>query len=73
MFFGGIALIALGSIYIWKPTLFRRSMWLRTSIAIRLLSEPNYIRYMKGLGVLLIVIGLAFVLHSLFGAARPFG
>jgi hypothetical protein len=45
----GVALILGGAIYLWKPTSFRRGIWLKTSIAVRLLSETNYVRYMRGL------------------------
>lgn len=57
----GIFFIALGFVYLWKPTLFRRWFWMKTSIAIRTLSETNYIRYMRGLGVLLIIAGIALI------------
>jgi hypothetical protein len=32
-------------------------MWLKTSIAIRLLSEEGYRKYIKGLGVVFILAG----------------
>ena len=54
----GLVLIAIGFIYLLKPTLFRRGIWLKTSIAVRTLSEENYIRYMRALGILLIAGGL---------------
>ena len=61
----GVALILLGSLYLWKPTIFRRGLWLKTSIAVRTLSEANYIRYMRGLGIVLIVVGLALIVVAL--------
>jgi uncharacterized protein YjeT (DUF2065 family) len=64
----GIVLVLFGSLYLWKPTLFRRGIWMRTSIAIRLLSETNYTRYMRGLGVVFIVAGLALIVA---GALNP--
>jgi hypothetical protein len=64
----GIVLVLFGSLYLWKPTLFRRGIWMGTSIAIRLLSETNYTRYMRGLGVALIVAGLALIVA---GALNP--
>ena len=57
----GVALILLGSLYLWKPTIFRRGLWLKTSVAVRTLSETNYIRYMRGLGTVLIVAGLTLI------------
>jgi hypothetical protein len=62
----GIVLIAIGVIYLVKPTLFRRGIWLKTSIAIRVLSEENYIRYMRILGVVLIVGGLVLAIGAMF-------
>ena len=53
----GLFLIVIGLDYLVKPTLFRRWFWMRTSIAIRLLSEKNYIIYMRVLGVIFIVVG----------------
>lgn len=63
--FVGAALILLGLLYLWKPTVCRRGIWLTTSIAVRTLSETNYIRYMRGLGIVLIVAGLTLVVIAL--------
>ena len=60
----GIALILIGAFYVWKPTIFRRGLWMKTSIAIRTLSETNYTRYMRGLGLVLIVAGVVLILHD---------
>jgi hypothetical protein len=60
--FYGIALILFGMLYLWKPTIFRRGLWMKTSIAIRMLSEENYTRYMRGLGVVFIIAGVALIL-----------
>jgi hypothetical protein len=61
----GLVLIAIGIIYLVKPTLFRRGIWLKTSIAIRVLSEENYVRYMRILGVVLIVGGLVIAIGAI--------
>jgi hypothetical protein len=61
----GIALILIGAFYVWKPTIFRRGLWMKTSIAIRTLSETNYTRYMRGLGLVLIVAGIVLILHDM--------
>ena len=60
----GLVLIAFGLVYLWKPTIFRRGVLMRTSLAIRHTSEQGYIRYMRvlgaiwiGAGALLIVLG----------------
>lgn len=60
----GVMLIASGVVYLRKPNVFRRGIWMKTSIAIRFLSEDNYRRYMKGLGAVFIVIGAALVLFA---------
>jgi hypothetical protein len=62
----GIVLILFGALYIWKPTIFRRGLWMKTSIAIRVLSEDNYTRYMRGLGVVFVVAGIALILFGTF-------
>jgi hypothetical protein len=60
----GLFLIAVGVIYLVKPTIFRRGIWLKTSIAVRTLSEENYIRYMRILGAVIIVAGLALIIRA---------
>jgi hypothetical protein len=57
----GLILIGLGVLYLRRPALYRRGMWLKTSLAIRLLSEEGYKRYIKGLGVLFIVAGACLI------------
>jgi hypothetical protein len=61
----GIVFIVTGAIYLWKPTIFRRGVWMKTSIAIRTLSETNYTRYMRGLGFVLVIAGGALILSKL--------
>jgi hypothetical protein len=65
MFIGGAVLIVTGCVYLWKPGLYRRGLWMKTSIAIRLLSEQNYARYIKGLGVAYICIGVALLVAAI--------
>jgi hypothetical protein len=62
---GGLVLLVFGIAYLRRPTIFRRGIWSKTSIAIRLLSRGGYVTYMRFLGVSLIVAGVALVL---FGA-----
>jgi hypothetical protein len=57
--FTGLVLIAIGILYLRKPDLFRRGIWLKTSIAQRALSPEGYLKYMRGLGVFHIVLGIA--------------
>jgi hypothetical protein len=47
-----------------KPTLFRRGIWLKTSIAVRTLSEQNYVRYMRIMGALLVIVGLLLIVQA---------
>lgn len=63
--FIGIALIAMGVLYLRKPIMYRRGIWMKTSIAIRLLSEENYRRYIQGIGILEIAIGVGFIIWAL--------
>jgi hypothetical protein len=57
-----IMLIVLGAVYLAKPDIFKRGIWVKTSIAQRTLSPTNYVRYMRGLGVVFIIIGLALII-----------
>jgi hypothetical protein len=61
----GIVFIVIGAIYIWKPTIFRRGLWMKTSIAIRALSETNYTRYMRGLGFVLVIAGVVLIIGTM--------
>lgn len=57
--FCGLVLVVFGVLYIARPAVYRKGLWMRTSVAIRLLSEAAYKRYIKALGVTFIVVGLA--------------
>jgi hypothetical protein len=39
---------------------------MKTSVAIRFLSEDNHRTYMRGLGVILVMIGVVLILLALF-------
>ena len=60
----GFVLAAIGIVYLVKPTLFRRGIWLKTSIAVRTLSEQYYVRYMRAMGVLLVIVGLLLIVQA---------
>lgn len=64
LIFAGLILIAFGGFYIKKPTIYRRGIWLKTSLAIRFLSEEGYKRYIKGIGVVYILIGCGLIIWS---------
>jgi hypothetical protein len=55
----GVVLTILGIIYRVKPDLFKRWFWKKTSIALQMLNPEAYVKYMKGLGWLYILGGLA--------------
>jgi uncharacterized protein YjeT (DUF2065 family) len=59
--FAGWFLIVVGVIYLLKPDIFRRGIWKRTSIAQRTLSPEGYLKYMRWVGVVTIVIGILFL------------
>ena len=63
----GAVMIAFGLLYLSNPVVYRRGIWMKTSLAIRFLSEENYRRYMRGLGVMFIAIGIALILSALLG------
>jgi hypothetical protein len=46
--FAGVFLIAVGILYLRKPNLFRRGIWVKTGIAERNLSPEKYIKYHAG-------------------------
>jgi hypothetical protein len=54
----GLLMIAFGILYVVKPDIYRRWPWKKTDIAQRLLAPEKYIRLMRFLGVLFIVIGI---------------
>lgn len=55
----GVGLIGTGALYLRNPNIYRRGLWLKTSIAIRMLSPEQYKMYIRVLGALLIFAGLA--------------
>ena len=65
-FLAGVMLVGIGAVYLNRPDIFRRGIWMKTSLAIRLLSEDNCRKYRKGLGIALIVIGAALIVLGLF-------
>jgi hypothetical protein len=62
----GVFLITVGVLYLRKPNLLRRGLWMKTGIAERNLSPGAYIKYMRGVGVFDIVVGVALLAWALF-------
>ena len=57
MTFAGIWLLIIGIIYILKPDIFRRGIWLRTGLLETKLTPEAYVKFMRVLGALCIVAG----------------
>ena len=64
MLLAGVVLIVFGALYVRRPSVYRRGLWLKTSLAIRLLSEANYRRYMRGLGIVFVVTGVVLAAYG---------
>jgi len=64
---GGLVLIVFGIAHLRWPTMFRRGIFLKTSVAIRSLSRESYVTYMNVLGVLFILAGIVVVLLGALG------
>ena len=67
----GIVFIVFGAIYMWNPTIFRRGIWMKTSVAIRVLSEAIYVRYMRGLGLILVITGIVLIVFETVSQGEP--
>jgi hypothetical protein len=64
----GFSLIAVGILYLCRPNLFRRGIWMKTSIAIRNLSPEAYLKYVRGVGVFNIALGIALLVWGLWAS-----
>ena len=62
----GAVLILFGFAYLRWPAMYRRGIFLRTSVAVRSLSEDQYATFMRILAMLLIVSGVALLLYGAF-------
>ena len=61
MFLFSILLIVLGIVYRKYPNIYRRGIWLKTSITIRMMTPETYESYMRKLGAVFIALGSLFV------------
>lgn len=57
--FFSILLVLLGIVYLVKPNIFKRWFWTKTSIAQRYFGPDGYEKYMRCLGIICILIGIA--------------
>lgn len=55
----GVILIVFGVLYVIKPDIFQRWFWKKTAISQRLLTPEQNMIYMRVLGVLLVILGIA--------------
>ena len=60
----GWLLIIAGIVYLAKPNVFRRGMWVKTSIAQRHLSPEGYVRYMRVVGLSCVVVGIVLLVWT---------
>ena len=57
MTLNGIILLVFGLIYLVRPGIFRIGFWKKTDIMQRMLSPENYIKYMRVLGLVFVLLG----------------
>ena len=62
----GLIFIVFGLLYIVKPGIYRRWFWKTTDIFQQKLSPANYIKFMRGVGVVLLVLGVVFLILGKF-------
>ena len=67
----GFAGVAIGSLYIWKPNLYRGTRLARRSLAMRRLSPRGYTLFMRLLGGVQILLGTVLIGQGLI--ARTLG
>ncbi|KGE21956.1 hypothetical protein B1H38_16670 [Leptospira borgpetersenii serovar Ballum] len=60
----GIALIFIGILYIVKPDIFKRWFWTKTSLAQRFFKPDQYLIYMRSIGIISILLGLAAIVFD---------
>lgn len=60
----GISLIAIGTLYIFKPDIFKRWIWTETSLAQRFFKPEHYLIYMRSIGGILILLGFASIIFD---------
>ncbi len=58
----GLILIGFGLLYVRRPAIYRRGLWMKTSLAVRYLSEAQYRAYIKGIGYVFMLVGIVLVL-----------
>ncbi len=64
MFRIGIILVLFGIIYLIKPNIYKRWIWKKTNILQRNLSPANYLKFMRILGGIFILVGILLLLKG---------
>ena len=64
----GSVFVLCGGIYVVHPDILRRGHLLRTSLAIRKFSPGGYVKYMRGLGIVFMAIGIVLFVYGLRNA-----
>ena len=54
----GLVSIAFGALYLFKPGIFRRGIWMKTSLAMRYLSPEAYRKYVRVIGAVWVLLGI---------------
>jgi uncharacterized protein YjeT (DUF2065 family) len=62
----GLILAIFGLVYVIKPDLYRRWFWKKTDILQQKLSPQKYIRFMRFLGVVFLLVGTALMIFGNF-------
>jgi hypothetical protein len=60
----GIILTGFGMLYLMKPTIFMKGIWKERAITQHLFTPQQYSVYMRILGAIFIVAGIALILVS---------
>jgi hypothetical protein len=60
----GFILIAFGILYLIKPNLFQRGIWMKSSVTAKTKTPEEYRKYMRVLAIVLIVIGLILLAYD---------
>ncbi|MGY3535262.1 uncharacterized protein YjeT (DUF2065 family) [Bradyrhizobium sp. USDA 4452] len=60
----GLVLIVTGVFYLLNPMMFRRGIWLKWDIVMRDWSDDNFIKCMRIMGIILIVVGLGLTIRA---------
>ncbi len=58
----GLILIAAGLVYLFRPGIFRRSLWTASSLPASAASARGNTAYVRALGLIFLILGLTLVI-----------